>query len=193
MPSSDLRRIFDAAEELGFDEPELRSGGHYATTHPTSGTTVFFPATPSDNRGVDNAISKLQNAAGKRLSKQRGYSGGKRIPRRPTTDLHTRTLSEQRSAALRTQYAARIAELDADIRDLVERIDLGRCKANAYTLGHLEGLLDARADYANRLRAHLGVVPELDIDGLDVLVSTASDDTPATDADLDQLRAKYSA
>lgn len=90
MPKSDVRRIFDAAAELGFTTPELRSGGHYATNHPDTSETVFFPATPSDNRGIDNVISQLQRVSGRRLSKQRGYSGGQRFSPDQPVDMHSR-------------------------------------------------------------------------------------------------------
>lgn len=192
MPKSDVRRIFDAAAELGFPAPELRSGGHYATSHPDTSETVFFPATPSDNRGIDNVISQLQRVSGRRLSKQRGYSGGQRFSPDQPVDMHSRTLAELHSADQRQQFTARIEELDADLRDIVERIDLGRLAATPDTVKRLRGLLTARDHYAGRLRDHLGTVPELDIDGLDALVSTAADDTPATAADLDQLRSKFS-
>lgn len=63
------KRIAEAAEKLGYGAPVLRDGGHYCVTHLESGAVVVFPATASDHRSVQNAISQLERSCGRKLPK----------------------------------------------------------------------------------------------------------------------------
>lgn len=191
MPRSDLKRIFSAAEELGYPAPHLRGGGHYATTHPDTGHTVVFPATPSDYRAAANAVSTLQRQSGRRLKKQTGYRRGRSVPRLPATDRHFRTDAEELLDRQRAEIVEQITEIDDDIRDIIERIDLGRIPADIAARSKVSQLLSRRETCADSLRSRHGCAPNLDIPGLDALLSTASDAVPARESDLDRLRSRF--
>jgi hypothetical protein len=191
MPDDQSKRIAAAARELGFTDPVLRPGGHYSVTHRDTGQQVFFAATPSDHRAADNTVSQLERVAGRRLPRQRGYAGGKRAAPARVSLLHGWSADELEDSRKRSEAQGRIRELDDEIRDRVELVGLGRLPDDESTRGGVRALLAARDVEADVLDDLSCPVPDLDIPGLDALLSEAPDSVPADPAALDRLRRRF--
>jgi len=66
MVDKQMRQMIERARKAGYVYLGLRNNGHPHLRW-EDGTTVTIPATPSDTRGIRNAVSQLERTAGKRL------------------------------------------------------------------------------------------------------------------------------
>lgn len=114
------KRIAEAAEKLGYGAPVLRDGGHYCVTHLESGAVVVFPATASDHRSVQNAISQLERSCGRKLQKPRGFGKARHVKSGPNYYPQPKTAAEQRASRTFDDIMVSVFEVDARLSELVE-------------------------------------------------------------------------
>jgi hypothetical protein len=105
--------------------------------------------------------------------------------------LHGWSADELEDSRKRSEAQGRIRELDDEIRDRVELVGLGRLPDDESTRGGVRALLAARDVEADVLDDLSCPVPDLDIPGLDALLSEAPDSVPADPAALDRLRRRF--
>lgn len=184
------QKILDAAEELGFDTPTLRSGGHYSTTHVATGAVVVFPATSSDHRSVKNTISQLEKTSGRRISKQRGFTRPRYVKGGPNYASQPRTEAEQRAERMSDDIMFSVEEVDDRLAELVDEWDdVDPHSPAALALDAEVAQLLSRRETLGRAAARLfRSVPTLDVPGLEAITSTCSSDG---DADISALQAHF--
>ena len=184
------QKILDAAEELGFDTPTLRSGGHYSTTHVATGAVVVFPATSSDHRSVKNTISQLEKTSGRRISKQRGFTRPRYVKGGPNYASQPRTEAEQRAERTVDDILFSVGEVDDRLEGLVDKWDAVDAHSPAALAIRAEvAKLCSRRETLGRAAARLfRSIPAVDVPGLEAITSTCSSEG---DADISALQARF--
>lgn len=184
------QKILDAAEELGFDTPALRSGGHYSTTHVATGAVVVFPATASDHRSVKNTISQLEKTSGRRIAKPRGFTRPRHVKSKPGYASQPRTEAEQRAERTADDIMFSVCEVDDRLAELVDEWDAVDAHSPASLAIRAEvAKLCSRRKTLGRAAARLfRSIPAMDVPGLEAITSSCSSEG---DADISALRARF--
>lgn len=179
--------VLKAARRLGYRKPELKPGGHYKVTHPKTGETVTFAATPSDHRAFENTIAQLQRSSGRKLHKPNGYSGGKTIKPKQSFLHQNRTIAENNAIARETHIKSKIYDIDKELEELVDSAKEIDTSAARQLKLRAKSLIDRRETYNATLQSlHRPTMP-LDIDGVEALISEN------TKANIDDLKERFNA
>lgn len=183
------KRIADAAEKLGYSAPVLRGGGHYCVTHRETGAVVVFPATASDHRSVQNAISQLERSCGRKLPKPRGFGKARHVKSGPNYHAQPKTESEQRASRTFDDIMVSVDEVDAQLSELVETMPDGDPSPMVVALRSEVRTLVHRREVLGRAAGHLfRSIPPIDVPGLEAVMSQVPADG---DADTSALRERF--
>lgn len=163
--------VHEAARKLGYRDPELRPGGHYKVTHPKTGHTVTFAATPSDHRAFENTIAQLQRSSGRKLHKPNGYSGGKNIKPKQSFLHQNRTIAENNIIAQETHIKNDIRAIDEELQKLMNSAEKTNKSAMHQIKLRAKSLIARRKTYNDALQhLHRPTIP-LNVDGVEALIS----------------------
>lgn len=174
----DVQKFFDAAEQLGFSEPELQNSGHWAVRSDNGrGRKVTCPNSGSDWRGIRNAMSELENVSGRKLPRSNGYSGGSAQLRGSVARRHR----QQWDKGFRVTSAGERVADEAFDRALDKAAEYDRhieAAAQAGNVALLRELVAAREVLCDTAHARWHrPVPECPVEGLEVLLAVGTGDT----------------